>query len=312
MARRRRLMGRFDGGGMMTSIQELRSNEVHVGQELPPEECAITPELVQWYVDAVEDDHPWYHSGSPFGGAVAPALLLHNPNYRNGRSGLWYLPNRYGNLHAKQHWDLFNPILVGDTIVNRGIVVDRYLKRDREFVVSEGTLSDPIGRQFARVRSTQSFLADPDRRGTVVDRSQASRPERAAEPLPENAEIISGRRHVVSVEQCDRFGGVVRNYHNDVAESQKLGFPEIVVVGSLSTCFISDMMTNAFGESWWCGGRMDVNFINVLWAGEAVTAKGIVSERTREGSFWRVHLNVWTEKDDGTKTVVGAASALTV
>lgn len=296
----------------MTSIRELRQNEVHVGQELRLEQYTITPELVQWYVDAVEDDQPWYHGESPFGGPVAPALLLHNPNYASGRSRLWYLPNLYGNLHAKQHWDFFNPMLVGNTVQNRGLVVDRYLKRDREFVVSEGTLSDMSGHPLARVRSTQSFLADPERRGVVVERA-ATRSDRGPEPaLGSDVELIAGKRHLVTVEQCDRFGGNVRNYHNDVTESQKLGFPEIVVVGSLSTCFVSDMMTHQFGEGWWCGGRMDLNFINVLWAGEAVTAKGIVSERTREGSLWRVHLNVWTEKDDGTKTIAGSASALTV
>ncbi len=294
----------------MATIRALREHETHVGQELPLVEQAITPELVQWYVEAVEDDHPWYHGDSPFGGPIAPALLLHNPNYSNGRSRLWYLPNLYGNLHAKQHWELYDPMPVGSLVHNRGLVVDRYLKRDREFVVCEGTLSDPSGHTLARVRSTQSFLADPDRRGLVVDRAPSRPDEPRREPEP-TGELIAGKRHVVSVEQCDRFTGTVRNYHNDVTESQKLGFPEIVVVGSLSTCFISDMMTAAFGEGWWCGGRMDVNFINVLWAGEAVTAKGAISERTREGSFTRVHGNVWTEKDDGTKTIAGTASALT-
>src|SRR5579875_1134109 len=223
----------------MPSIRDLREQETHVGQELPLVVQAITPELVQWYVDAVEDDHPWYHGGSPFGGPVAPALVLHNPNYSNGRSRLWYLPNLYGNLHAKQHWELYNPMLVGTMIHNRGLVVDRYLKRDREFVVCEGTLSDPSGQTLARVRSTQSFRADPDLRGVVVDRAPARPAEPRREPEAEPGELIAGKRHVVSVEQCDRFTGTVRNYHNDVAESQKLGFPEIVVVGSLSTCFIS-------------------------------------------------------------------------
>lgn len=266
-------------------------------------------------MDAVEDDHPWYHGDhgeSPFGGPVAPALLIHNPNYMNGRRNLWYLPNVYGNLHAKQRWELFEPMLVGDTVQNHGVIVDRYLKRDREFVVAEGTLSDLDGRPLARVRSTQSFLADAAKTGMVVERSRAARPEgRQQEERPARSELISGKRHLVTVEQCDRFVGEVRNYHNDVAESQKLGFPEIVVVGSLSTCFVSEMMTHHFGEGWWCGGRMDLNFINVLWAGEAVTARAIVRERTREGSLWRVHLDVWTEKDDGTKTTAGTASALT-
>jgi len=296
---------------MVTALQMLRANDIQAGRDLGLEHYAITQELIQWYIDAVEDDHPWYHGESPFGPPVAPALVFHNPNYMNGRKDRWYLPNTYGNLHAKQRWELFQPMLLGDTVENRGVIVDRYLKRDREFVVAEGSLSGLDGRTYARVRSTQSFLPDGTRTGMVVSRgAAASAAARAREELPADAQILEGKRHLVSVEQCDRFVGEVRNYHNDARESEKLGFPEIVVVGSLSTCFVSDLMTHEFGEGWWCGGRMELNFISVLWAGEAVTAKGVIRERSREGSLWRIHLDVWTEKDDGTKTTAGTASAV--
>ncbi|MGI8552950.1 MAG: hypothetical protein ACR2PL_19515 [Dehalococcoidia bacterium] len=297
----------------MATLRQLREHEVHVGQELSPGVHTMTPQLVRRYVDAIEDDHPWSHDDSPFGGPIAPALVLDNPAYSDGRTREWYLPNIYGNLHAKQRWELFNPMLVGEPVQNRGMVVDRYLKRDREFVVAEALLSDLDGRPYARCRSTQSFLPDESRTGTVVDRTREKRPERrfalAAEGTPET---IAGNRHLVTPEQCDRFTGEGRNYHNDVAESAKLGFPEIVVQGTLSTCFISDMMTHAYGEGWWCGGRMEINFINILWAGEAITSRGAVRERTREGSLWRIQLDVWCEKDDGTKTIAGTASALAV
>jgi hypothetical protein len=42
-----------------------RAMRYWAGRELPVVEQAITLELVQWYVDAVEDDHPWYHGDSP-------------------------------------------------------------------------------------------------------------------------------------------------------------------------------------------------------------------------------------------------------
>jgi len=296
---------------MVSALQMLRANDVQAGRDLGLEHYAITPELIQWYIDAVEDDHSWYQGKSPFGAPVAPALLFHNPNYMNGRKDRWYLPNTYGNLHAKQHWELFQPMLLGDTVENRGVIVDRYLKRDREFVVAEGTLSGLDGRTYARVRSTQSFLADGTTTGMVVNRgTTSSRASRAPEELPPDAQILEGKRHLVSIEQCDRFVGEVRNYHNDAGQSAKLGFPEIVVVGSLSTCFVSDLMSHEFGEGWWCGGRLDLNFINVLWAGEAVRARGVIRERSREGSLWRIHLDVWTEKDDGTRTTAGTASAV--
>ncbi len=37
---------------------------------------------------------------------------------------------------------------------------------------------------------------------------------------------------------CQRYSGPARNYHNDREEAHKLGFPDIVVQGTMSTCFI--------------------------------------------------------------------------
>ncbi len=299
------------------SLAELRGQASYVGQDLGVERHRITPELVRWYIETIGDDHPWYTGPSPFGGPVAPALVIHNPAYGGQgeglavrRSELWYLPNRYGNLHAKQQWEFFRPVPVGETLRSRAMVVDRYLKRDREFVTAEAWLLDGDDRVTARVRSTQSFLADPSRTGVVVDRDREKRSDRRFDLDGESLEEIAGRRVVVTPEMCDRFTGERRNYHNDVAEAEKLGFKEIVVQGTLSTCFLAEMMTRRFGEGFFLGGRLAMTFVNVLWAGEAVTPKAAVRSRTREGSLWRTNLDVWTEKDDGTKTIVGTASAL--
>src|SRR5947209_6697364 len=94
------------------SLAKLRELGTHVGQDLGVIEFAITPERVRWYIDTLGDDHPWYTGASPFGGPVAPALVVHNPAYDGGRSGRWYLPNRFGNLHAKQQWEFFRPVPV--------------------------------------------------------------------------------------------------------------------------------------------------------------------------------------------------------
>lgn len=301
-----------------TSLAKLRELGTYVGLDLGIEEHPITPELVRWYIDAIGDDHPWYTGPSPFGGAVAPALVIHNPAYGGQstatgprRSERWYLPNRYGNLHAKQAWEFFRPVLVGETLHSQALVVDRYLKRDREFVTCECWLLDTRQRVTARVCSTQSFLADPSVTGVVVDRTREKRADRTFDLGAGDAlEELTGRRIVVTDVMCDRFTGERRNYHNDVVEAEKLGFKEVVVQGTLSTCFLAELMTHRFGEGFFLGGRLAMTFVNVLWAGEAVRPKGVVRSRTREGGLWRVTLDVWTEKDDGTKTIVGTASAL--
>jgi hypothetical protein len=70
------------------------------------------------------------------------------------------------------------------------------------------------------------------------------------------------------------------------------------------------MMTDHFGAGWFQGGRMNVNLVNVVWQGETITAKGLVRAVSVEGSAKRAGVDVWCEKEDGTKVVVGTASGL--
>jgi acyl dehydratase len=101
-----------------------------------------------------------------------------------------------------------------------------------------------------------------------------------------------------------------QNYHTDRELARQLGFPDIVVQGMLSTCFLSELLTRRFGEGWYCGGRMMVNLVAVLWPDEPLACRAAVKELTPEGARRRAHLEVWCEKADGTKTIVGTASAV--
>ncbi|MHC4506795.1 MAG: MaoC/PaaZ C-terminal domain-containing protein, partial [Planctomycetota bacterium] len=164
-----------------------------------------------------------------------------------------------------------------------------------------------------RGRTHQSFLAEqrPQDGGFVVDQSTArqKKPRSVGEGPGEEVESVE---LLVDELTCWRFSGPHRNYHTDRDEARKLGFPEIVVQGMLSTCLISQAMANAFGEGWFAGGRMDVKLINVTWAGERLLARGKFREELSEGSARRRVLEVWAEKADPQRTpvVVGTASAL--
>ncbi len=284
-----------------------RTDEVYVGRDYGGREVEITPKLVRHYAESVGDHNPWYFGDSTFGGPVAPALLLHSEVYRDIS---WYLPNLYGNLHAKQEWELFQPTMVGDTVTTRSLIVDRYVKRDREYVVNEVTCFGADGRILNRGRTHQSFLRESGT-GVVVDKEREKRSDRrfdvgGEEPL----EGLPGLSKDVTLEMCQKFSGPAKNYHNDLEAAKALGFPDIVVQGMMSLCFLSQMMTERFGAGWFAGGRMSVNLVNVLWQKEQVTCRGQVTAFTPEGRRRRAHVQVWCEKPDGTKVVVGSASAI--
>lgn len=285
----------------------LTTNDVHIGRFYGERVIEVTPDLVEHYASSVEDRNPAYFGQSPFGGPVAPALMLHSECYHTVD---WYL-SYFGNLHARQEWEFFQPMMVGEPVIARRQIIDRYFKRDREYVVMEVGTYAPDGHLLVRGRTHQSFVLDPsDTRRTVVDKDREKRADRKFGITDEVIlEELVGPAKEVTIEMCKLFSPG-KNYHNDVEEARRLGFPDIVVQGMMSLCFISEMMTNRYGEGWLAGGRMNVNLVNVLWQGETVSAGGVVIEENPEGSATRANLRVWCDKQDGVRVTAGTASAL--
>jgi hypothetical protein len=78
----------------------------------------------------------------------------------------------------------------------------------------------------------------------------------------------------------------------------------------MSVCFVSELLTHNFGAGWLCGGKLKVSLVNVVWPNDRLAVRGKVREEVPEGAKTRVHVDVWCEKPDGVKTIVGTASAL--
>jgi acyl dehydratase len=289
----------------------LLGNPIRVGDLVHGSEYEVTPETVRFYLETFGDRHPFYTGPTPFGGPIAPPLLFHSDVYKHPER--WYLKSLVGNLHARQEWFLYAPLRPGQRVRTRATIVERYRKRNRDYIVNEVDYSDDSGRLLVRGRTHQSFLVEvPSAEGGfVVDRDTARGKERRA-PGAGGGEEIGPIGLLVDRTTCWRFSGPRASYHTDANEARKLGFPEIVVQGMLSTCLLSQLLAQTYGEGWFAGGRMQVNLVNVLWAGERVRARGKLEAELPEGQSRRHVLEVWVEKDDPERTAVtvGTASAL--
>ncbi|MEX2246153.1 MAG: MaoC family dehydratase N-terminal domain-containing protein [Dehalococcoidia bacterium] len=293
----------------------MTENSIHTGRDFGRRDYVVTPELVARYCGAVDDHYAIYTGPSPFGGPVAPALVKHSEvyDYRDHPKGQpsWYLPNLYGNLHARQEFEFFAPVLVGDAIHTRSFIADRYVKRGRDYVVNEILYFDADDRIVMRGRTHQSFLVETNNEGIVVDKTREKSSERRFDvAVAARVETLPPLRKQITDEMCFQFTGPYRNYHNDREMAAKLGFPDLVVQGMMTICFLSQMMTERFGAGWISAGKLDVRLVNVVWGRDALTCGGYIREITPEGVRSRAHADIWAEKDDGTKVVVGAASAL--
>ncbi len=283
----------------------LKGEPAAVGRHCGSNCYPVTPEGVAFYADALDDHSPLYEQ-------AAPPLLHHSECFKF--LGEWYLKNLFGNLHAQQDWQLFAPIPIGGSVRTRSTIVDRYAKRGRDYVVNETDLVDAEdGRLLVRGRTHQSFLPpreNQEKTGFVVDESTA-RKKKARPPFPTaTGPDLAPVKKTIDQRRCWMFSGPGANYHNDREQAVKLGFPNIVVQGMMTTCFVSQLMQDHFGMGWIAGGRMSVKLTNVLWVDESVTAFGKIREERPEGAVTRVFCDVWVDKDDGTRVLLGDASAV--
>ncbi|MCP4904867.1 MAG: MaoC family dehydratase [bacterium] len=286
----------------------LKGKPASVGRHCGSNEYTIDPKTVRFYQDALDDVHPLHEH-------FAPPLLHHSECY--AFLGEWYLTNLFGNLHGQQDWELFAPIPIGAKVRTRSTIIDRYSRRGRDWIVNETDLSSAEpgeeGKLFVRGRTYQSFLPPKDEipeDGFVVDqKSAAKKKTRPPFPTAEGPELGSIEK-LIDDRRCWMFSGPGKNYHTDREEAKKLGFPNIVVQGMMSTCFVSQVMQDHFGMGWLEGGRMSVKLTNVLWVDERVTARAKIRDESQEGMATRAHCDVWVEKTDGTRVILGDASAL--
>jgi acyl dehydratase len=273
---------------------------VFVGRDFGGRELVLDDKIIERYLDALGQRLPIYRE-------FAPALLLHSECYENL---LWYLANIWGNLHARQEWELFGEVAPGSTVRTRGFIRDRYRKRGRDYVVKETWVQDTDGRLLSRGLTHQSFLVvDPAAASVAVDKDREKQGDRRFE-IGGNGRPLAPLTKKVSEDVCMAFSGPTENYHTNRQAAQALGFPDIVVQGMLPVCLISELLTRDYGRGFLAGGKMDVRLVNVLWADEVVTARAEETSEVPEAGRTRVHLDVWVEKEAGTKVVVGTASAL--
>jgi acyl dehydratase len=273
---------------------------VYVGRDFGGRELVIDEQCVERYLAALGQRLPLYQE-------IAPALVLHSECYEDLS---WYLANFWGNLHARQEWELFAEIPLGTRVRTRGFIRDRYRKRGRDYVVKETWVLDDSGRLMNRGLTHQSFLVQkPDSGQVAVDKEREKRADRTFDIAATGAPLAPLEK-LITDEVCMAFSGPTENYHTNREVARAFGFPDIVVQGMLPICLASELLTRQYGRGFAAGGKLDVRLVNVLWAGETIRACAQAVDETPEADRIRIHHDVWVEKADGTKVIVGHASAL--
>jgi acyl dehydratase len=119
---------------------------IEIGEILGQKDVLITDEMVQTSAHAIESARPWYYEDSPFGGRIAPPTIFDNDTLNI----LDEKYQRFGSIHAKQAWEFKNPLRVGKRVSLTVKVIDKYIKRERPYLIMELVAVDEDGVEICR------------------------------------------------------------------------------------------------------------------------------------------------------------------
>ena len=114
---------------------------IAIGEVLGQKEVLITEEMIRTYAEAIESTHPWYFDDSPYGGRIAPPTIFADDTLRL----LDEQYARFGSIHAKQAWEFTYPARLGKKVTLTVRVVDKYVRRERPYMIMELTAVDEDG-----------------------------------------------------------------------------------------------------------------------------------------------------------------------
>lgn len=104
-------------------------DHVAVGQTFALE-FDLTPDLVDEYIRGVDDDTSWYRGDSPFGGPVAPPLML---SHLFAKVTSAHFANTSGRVHTRSDTQVLAPVPVGQRIRMESEVTEKFVKRGRRY-----------------------------------------------------------------------------------------------------------------------------------------------------------------------------------
>jgi 3-hydroxybutyryl-CoA dehydratase len=123
---------------------------IEIGEVLGRKEVLITDEMVRTCAHAIESTHPWYFEDSPYGGRIAPPTIFDNDTLNM----LDEQYERFGSIHAKQAWEFKHPARIGKKVTLTVRVIDKYVRRERPYIIMELVAVDEDGLEICRGKHT--------------------------------------------------------------------------------------------------------------------------------------------------------------
>ena len=281
-----------------------RREQLPVGAQLGHLEYTATAAGLQLFREAVA-----------YPAAAWPQLAL--------PEGLAILAGKYGAavtvgaVSVRRADRYFRPPEPGRRVQATGWVRAYSRARGIERLTVETLAVDEIGTEIVRSEHTFQFGPgrDPERQGRRPGR--AGQPAAGTETLPAlekrvTEEIIEGfaaaGRFMLPEESYGAAAAGPVNIHSGAILAQGMGLAAAVAPAELGLAYLHELLDRRFGRDFRQGGRLAVHYRRPIYAGDTLTAQGVVAQSERD-TVGRVpwQLQIWLANQRGERAIDGAA-----
>jgi acyl dehydratase len=230
--------------------------------------------------------------------ALRPMTLLHTKYaFRPGESP----------INAGHEAEYFNRPLPGKKLIVTGRIKEKYMRRDRPYVVLEFDVKDEDGRPIERMRRITM------NRASSLGRKWWARSPKDAEVGAEIAPLVKAIT-LESMREAEAIAAINplannTNIHNDAETAARAGLREPLASANEMTNHFHELLTNFAGPDWVKGGTISLRYTRPVLAGDRITYRGVVEKKVPEGDRTRLVLKIWSEKPAG-QVGIGSASLL--
>lgn len=129
-------------------LKEFVYDQVEIGEELGSYDYVLTQEMLDNFRASIDDPEASFPTLAVKHDATALAMVYDDTT---------------GGVNAGNEVEFFNPPIPGKRIFVTGRVADKYLRRDKPYLVIEATATDEDGRLLEKLRTYQ--MKKPDEVG---------------------------------------------------------------------------------------------------------------------------------------------------
>lgn len=247
-----------------------------------------------------------------YGGLIAPPTYFTRLARRNGFPWAMALPQWLQDrtavgeaveIEAKQ------PLRAGDILFGRGKVANIY-ERDGSggkliYLVRDFEFTNQLGQYMGKIRRSLVKFAE----GLPYDRPDESAMAAFRKLSDSEKSVISPYSNTITLMQVNQFAGANREfgrYHMDREFAQSLKLPDVLMIETLKTAYVANMLEDHFGENMFIE-RLVTSFPVMDYVGDTLTCYGAIrSESIRENRTY-VEVDIWMQNQRNEIGTTGSA-----